>query len=71
MLPPYYFYWFRIDNKHVTESWLDQALIDLAYMSDAKIGTVLMFSTNKRVYFLYVQVTFVEKPYWKTISFKI
>ena len=19
MLPPYYFYWFRIDNKHMTE----------------------------------------------------
>ena len=26
MLPPYYFYWFRIYNKHVTEPWSDQAL---------------------------------------------
>ena len=26
MLPPYYFYWFRIDNKHMTEPWFDQAL---------------------------------------------
>ena len=25
MLPPYYFYWFRIDNKHMTEPWLDSA----------------------------------------------
>ena len=33
MLPPYYFYWFRIDNKHMTEPWLDQALMDSAYMS--------------------------------------
>ena len=33
MLPPYYFYWFRIDNKHMTEPWFDQALMDLAYKS--------------------------------------
>ena len=33
MLPPYYFYWFRIDNKHMTEPWLDQGLMDLAYRS--------------------------------------
>ena len=33
MLPLYYFYWFRIDNKHMTEPWLDQALMDLSYMS--------------------------------------
>ena len=30
MLPPYYFYWFRIDNKHMTEPWLDQALMKSA-----------------------------------------
>ena len=30
MLPPNYFYWFRIDNKHMTEPWLDQALLDSA-----------------------------------------
>ena len=34
MLPPYYFFWFRIDNKHMTEPWLDQALMDVAYRSD-------------------------------------
>ena len=34
MLQPYYFYWFRIDNKHMTEPWLDQALVDLANRSD-------------------------------------
>ena len=33
MLPPYYFYWFRIDNKHMTEPWLDQVLMDSAYKS--------------------------------------
>ena len=38
MLPPYYFYWFRIDNKHKTEPWLDQALMDKAYKSaDAEL----------------------------------
>ena len=31
MLPSYYFYWSRIDNKHMTESSLDQAL--MAYMN--------------------------------------
>ena len=27
MLPPYCFYWFRIDNKHMTEPQLDEALM--------------------------------------------
>ena len=36
MLPPYYLYWFRIDNKHMTEPWLDQALMDSAYRSKAE-----------------------------------
>ena len=35
MLPPYYFYWFRIDNKHIAEPWLDQALMDSAYKRDS------------------------------------
>ena len=34
MLPLYYFSWFRIDNKHMTEPWLDQALMDSAYRSE-------------------------------------
>ena len=38
MLPPYYFYWFRIDNKHMTEPWLDQALMNSAYRS-GEMGT--------------------------------
>jgi len=33
MLPPNYFYWFRIDNNHMTEPWLDQALMGSAYRS--------------------------------------
>ena len=33
MLPPYYFYWFKIDTKHMTEPWLDQALMDSAFRS--------------------------------------
>ena len=33
MLPPYYFYWFRIDIKHMTEPSSDQVLIDSAYRS--------------------------------------
>ena len=31
MLPPDYLYWIRIGNKHMTEPWLDQALMDSAY----------------------------------------
>ena len=31
MLPPYNLYWFRIDNKHMTEPWLDQELMESAY----------------------------------------
>ena len=34
MLPPYYFYWFRIDTKHMTELWLYKALMDSAYYSE-------------------------------------
>ena len=33
VIPPYYFYWFRIDSNHMTEPWLDQALMDPAYRS--------------------------------------
>ena len=33
MLPPYYSYWFRIDNKHMTEPWLVKALMDPANRS--------------------------------------
>ena len=33
MLPPYYFYWSRLDNKHMTKPWLDQALMNMAYRS--------------------------------------
>ena len=42
MLPSYYFYWFRIDNKHMTEPWLDQGPIDLAYRSDIAVFHVSM-----------------------------
>ena len=35
MLPPCNFYWFRIDNKHMVEPWLDQMLMDSAYRSDS------------------------------------
>jgi len=33
MLPLCNFYWFRIDTKHMTKPWLDQALMDSAYKS--------------------------------------
>jgi len=38
MLPPSNFYWFRIDNKHMTEPWLDQALMDSEYRSGWESG---------------------------------
>ena len=43
MLPPYYLYWFRIDNKHMTEPCLDQALMDLAYRRDPSCDVMLFF----------------------------
>ena len=46
MLLPYYFYWFRIDNKHMTEPWLDQALMDSAYRSDIIEVTNNIFKEN-------------------------
>ena len=36
-LPPNYFYWFRINIKHMTEPWLDQAIMDPAYRSEPRI----------------------------------
>ena len=33
MLAPCNFYWYRIDNKHMTEPWLDQALMESVYKS--------------------------------------
>ena len=31
MILPCNFYWFRIDNKHLTQPWLDLTLLDSAY----------------------------------------
>ena len=42
MLPSYNFYWFRIDNKHMTEPLLDQALMKSAN----KCGTYTIFVPN-------------------------
>ena len=39
MLPPYNLYRFRIDNKHMTELWLDQALMELAYKCDITVSS--------------------------------
>ena len=50
MFPPYYFCWFRIDDKYMTEPWLDQALMDSAYTTfngTAKINTLLQYSGPK------------------------
>ena len=38
MLPPSNFYRFRIDNKHMTEPWLDQAQMDSKYRSGWESG---------------------------------
>jgi len=36
MLPQHNFFWSRIDNKHMTEPWLDQALMESAYSVDKR-----------------------------------
>ena len=38
MLPPYNLYWFRIDNKHMTEPWMDQALMESEYKYEGGVG---------------------------------
>ena len=44
MFPPYYFYWFRLDNKHITKPRLDQALMDYGAISlimiNVKVGSM-------------------------------
>ena len=50
MLLPNYFYWFRIDNKYMTEPWLDQALMDSAYRSVFFIKTKKL-NTRHKLYF--------------------
>ena len=53
MLPPYYFYWLRRDNKHMTEPWLDQALMDSTYRGvnmSPKYFTIYLFSNVEITY---------------------
>ena len=40
------FYWFRIDNKHMTEPWLDQALMESAYKCYTKVNCALQPQKN-------------------------
>jgi len=40
MSPLNYFYWFRIDNKHMTEPWLDQVLMDSAYRNESLLNVL-------------------------------
>ena len=44
-VPPYYFYWSRIDNKHMTEPWLDQTLMDSAFRSGVIIPKVKAYKS--------------------------
>ena len=39
------FNWFRIDNKHMTEPWLNQVLMDSAYRSDIATFWICMDAT--------------------------
>ena len=47
MLPSFNFYWFRIDNKHMTEPWLDQVLMDSAYRNEMKFSFCFTCHTLK------------------------
>ena len=63
MLPPYYFYWFRIDIKLMSDPWLDQALMASAYRSEIvndirNIQLILKDIKNIELY-----ITF-EISYW-------
>ena len=52
MLPPYHFYWFRIDIKHMTESWFDEALMDSEYRSADVKSTHLLIRSDSFYFIL-------------------
>ena len=64
MLPPNYFYWFRVDNKHLIEPWLDQALMDSAYRR-VRVVFCIFYSLLQ---FLYAKLWFecktCQDEYW-------
>ena len=49
MLPPYY--WFRMDNKHMTEPWLDEALMNAAYRSGLIVYFKILFKNYLKDFF--------------------
>ena len=53
MFPPYNFYWFRINTKHMAEPWLDQALMDSEYKSAVSTTTWLFNVKKYKIYNLF------------------
>ena len=53
MFPPYNFYWFKINTKHMAEPWLDQALMDSAYKSAVSTTTWLFNVKKYKIYNLF------------------
>ena len=84
MILPCNFYWFRIDTKHMTKSWLDQALIHrIAYKCGScefscqtnvlpgRIGRVDFIGylhTNKQTSKQYIHLYIVES---KTVHYNV
>ena len=53
MFPPYNFYWFKINTKHMAEPWLDQALMDSEYKSAVSTTTWLFNVKKYEIYNLF------------------
>ena len=66
----YNLYWFRIDNKHMTEPWLDQALMESAYkcgMRKTKLSGQIIEIQN--IFFLKCSLPKVKSSDWKHMRF--
>ena len=61
MLSPYYFYWFRIDNKYKTEPWLDQALLD------RHTGVMLNIKTALQTALTHISNSFLPITHFKLL----
>ena len=70
MLPPYYFYWLRIDNKHMTEPWLDEALMDSVYRSGTSSYNSICFQLFVFVLFSF-EIVYADKNVRKRKDEKI
>ena len=83
MLTTYYFYWFRIDNKHMTEPWLDQAnergiqewSVDKPLFINVAKGSIVIFPEIMKqyssLYLMMIPFLYLQLPHYQwTIVFR-